>query len=400
MTIELPPICTGCVHYIERRRCKAFPQGIPDDIIHNRFDHRQPHPQDGGIHFEPVDQRAATVAALYFDTWRLDKTAATTKAGSVPFTRDGGAWDEDQHPRDSHGRFAPGGGSANDASASGNASGETAGGYTRAKYEGDTGIQHFDTYRQQAVALVDKFYDPNLPVPEEAEHYQTAFEKAGDSIPDTAQGRAEGHPDLYAICQEQGFNGPATLVSEDGLQEAIKNGDIELWRGVTRDSFAEGYAHGPNYAGSGVYGNGTYAAHDSGSQDAEGHFVYSAHDVAVSYTRGENYDGTTRYGPVIHMALDKNARVVDAETLENQAYALISKFPGGYSPTTTKESLEARVSSSYYSDLGKLAASQGYDAIRQKDAASRGTDFYVILNRTAVKMSTEVREHDGSTKNI
>jgi hypothetical protein len=52
--------------------CEAFPQGIPDAILENDFDHRQPYRLDGqeldrGLRFEPRDPQAATYAELIFD---------------------------------------------------------------------------------------------------------------------------------------------------------------------------------------------------------------------------------------------------------------------------------------------------------------------------------------------
>jgi hypothetical protein len=56
------PICYFCTHFdsayweenLGNFRCVAFPE-IPDEIIEDEFDHRQPHPDDTGIRFEKVD---------------------------------------------------------------------------------------------------------------------------------------------------------------------------------------------------------------------------------------------------------------------------------------------------------------------------------------------------------
>lgn len=37
--------CMLCVHYELRSQCKAFPDGIPDDIINSYFIHTIKHPQ-------------------------------------------------------------------------------------------------------------------------------------------------------------------------------------------------------------------------------------------------------------------------------------------------------------------------------------------------------------------
>lgn len=52
------PICMNCKHLRHRRGkgsyCKAFPEGIPDEIFVGAYDHRKPFPGDRGVRFEEV----------------------------------------------------------------------------------------------------------------------------------------------------------------------------------------------------------------------------------------------------------------------------------------------------------------------------------------------------------
>jgi len=57
------PICFKCKHYnginddTGRYYCKAFPDGIPDDILFAKFDHICIHPdQENNIVFEPIGE--------------------------------------------------------------------------------------------------------------------------------------------------------------------------------------------------------------------------------------------------------------------------------------------------------------------------------------------------------
>lgn len=51
------PICNRCKHYRDNAKCKAFPDGIPEDILTGEFDHVKRHPkQDNNIVFETTEK--------------------------------------------------------------------------------------------------------------------------------------------------------------------------------------------------------------------------------------------------------------------------------------------------------------------------------------------------------
>jgi hypothetical protein len=44
--------CLTCVHRIDLSVCKAFPDGIPEEIVRERVVHDKPYPGDNGIQYE------------------------------------------------------------------------------------------------------------------------------------------------------------------------------------------------------------------------------------------------------------------------------------------------------------------------------------------------------------
>ena len=63
-TYALPFLCLWCERFeplSETEGCEPFPDGIPDEVFENRWDHRQPIPGDGGLLFEPNEGYAHSV---------------------------------------------------------------------------------------------------------------------------------------------------------------------------------------------------------------------------------------------------------------------------------------------------------------------------------------------------
>ena len=57
MSIGAMPMCEECKHIRDEKGyivCDAFPDGIPDAIYQDGFDHTKPYPGDHGIRFEPM----------------------------------------------------------------------------------------------------------------------------------------------------------------------------------------------------------------------------------------------------------------------------------------------------------------------------------------------------------
>jgi len=74
MSVSVPPnseTCLVCAHYLGDKivevgpgiegdhilYCKAYPNGIPDEITDGRVKHRTHHVGDNGIVFEPIDNQ-------------------------------------------------------------------------------------------------------------------------------------------------------------------------------------------------------------------------------------------------------------------------------------------------------------------------------------------------------
>ena len=50
------PSCFFCSHFIRDFKCKAYPDGIPEEILSGEHDHKNPYKGDNGIQFEPIEE--------------------------------------------------------------------------------------------------------------------------------------------------------------------------------------------------------------------------------------------------------------------------------------------------------------------------------------------------------
>ena len=62
MTTIPMPMCMTCRHLhrdddATAFTCAAFPDGIPQPIVHSEHDHREPYPGDHGIRYAPLPTR-------------------------------------------------------------------------------------------------------------------------------------------------------------------------------------------------------------------------------------------------------------------------------------------------------------------------------------------------------
>ena len=52
-------LCDLCAHQGNNETCKAFPDGIPEEILSGDHDHHEPYPGDNGIQFKPTEEQPA-----------------------------------------------------------------------------------------------------------------------------------------------------------------------------------------------------------------------------------------------------------------------------------------------------------------------------------------------------
>lgn len=183
---------------------------------------------------------------------------------------------------------------------------------------------------------------------------------------------------MYELAHERGFAGQPHVVTEAVLKAGIEEGDLELWRGQSDDTYAKGLMAGPAFYGTGFRGNGIYAA--AGPR---------AHSMGIAYAQAPPTRGlvTKTDNPVVmHMALHRHARTIQYADAQTRSVAELSQVKGD--PGTSGAGAGSTVKQEVARDPGRWALANGYDAIvvPQDD----GGHEVIVLNRTALLVSSEL----------
>ncbi|WP_194290728.1 hypothetical protein [Nocardia aurantia] len=190
---------------------------------------------------------------------------------------------------------------------------------------------------------------------------------------DTSDGTSD--PGLGEICRLQGYDRLPVRTDAQGVDSVVAAGGREFFRGVTDPRFADEFKTGsyfPGRASVNATGNGTY--------------VTTVREVAQNYADG-NPAG------VIRMALRPDARITHLRTLDDEHHDWIVRMNGErdrldameQTPEVTARLRELEDAWWVNSDLGRFAASRGYDAYETLGGYARYDDrYWVVLNRSAL----------------
>ncbi|MGW4720999.1 hypothetical protein [Nocardia sp. NPDC004260] len=186
-----------------------------------------------------------------------------------------------------------------------------------------------------------------------------------------------GDPALAQILRRQGFDGLPRLVDAEGMREAVEGGWTEMSRGVRRLQDVEEFKTADSFVpGRGGYGSGTYVfGREPGKNEPDSaHLREMAKDWSGDPTGADP-------GGVIHMAMHPEALTTDLRSLTAQRDAELASIDAELrqAPERSARRTELDERKNVLSDVGRYAASRGYDAYRINDMY-----VWVVLNRTAL----------------
>lgn len=181
---------------------------------------------------------------------------------------------------------------------------------------------------------------------------------------------------MYDLAVDRGFAGQPKKVSEAELEQAIADGDTEMWRGMTDRDYASLLVDGTYYAGAGFRGSGTYVA-----TGPDGKKKATSYALAPP-SRGIASKSETP--TVVRMALAKDARVADYSVIAAEAKAKHLEQKGVKADPGSGAGMggsSAQVLAEVARDPMRWAMAQGFDAVKISDGE------WVVLNRTALLVS-------------
>lgn len=209
---------------------------------------------------------------------------------------------------------------------------------------------------------------------------------AMDQIPEGQWNDRVGDPRLADVMREQGYFSPGNVYTKEQMDGFVKAGEIEILRGTSKEKYATDIIDSKGshpYTGTGVHGNGLYAAGVGKSERIQadynmeakrlgpGHREQAANFAlkdtgvftAIDYAWPDGQHTGKFQGGIVRMTLRPEAKLVKKFDLLGQVG----------NPDTIKEF-----------DLGRIAALKGYDAIIVP--RSFGPDHYVVLNRSSLRI--------------
>ena len=231
---------------------------------------------------------------------------------------------------------------------------------------------------------------------------EAAFQAGLRDEGDASWTKEVGVTGLSGVYRAMGYHGKPQVVSAAQLDRYVAAGEREIFRGASGtaaspDTYSEAFRSAPtHYAGTGIYGNGTYLA--------------SNVNVASGYALTGSHAGT-----VLRMTIKADAKIGEYAVIEQQRRidwakaaaphkalfderdrldAEAATTPRGTPAFTAliarrvanSERIQREAPLNVYSDTGAYAAAKGYDGYRVPREASVGGDYFVLLNRGAVRV--------------
>lgn len=213
--------------------------------------------------------------------------------------------------------------------------------------------------------------------------------------------RADGEAGLASVYDAMGYHAKPEIQTKAQMDRHVANGETQVFRGTVGQSqdldiFNKAFRGNANhFAGYGIYGNGTY--------------------VAVNQKVADGYAGGKGSGMILRMTIKKGAKIGDYETIEADRAAQQKARMAAHKPLfDERDRLQKAVLSTprtdptyaakntalnahdaliqrtvplgIYDDVGAYAATRGFDGYVVRRTATTGGDYYVILNRGAVRV--------------